>query len=75
MKPPQDFQTTSLIFLATVFLFGVRRLDGEGRRFVPASFDLGVNERKKYDIVVARDRRADDVKLERLRVLDRASRL
>jgi hypothetical protein len=72
MKPPEDFQTPSLIFLAAVFLLGVGRLDGEWRRFVPASFDFGVNKRQKYTIVVAGDRRADDVKLERLRVLDGA---
>src|SRR5262249_40312422 len=53
VKPLEDFQTTSLIFFAAVFLLGIGRLDLERRRLVPASFDFGVNEGQKYGMIVA----------------------
>jgi hypothetical protein len=75
MKPLENLQAASLILLAAVFLSGVGRRDGERRRFIPASFDFGVHERQKYLVVIVRNWRADDVELERLRVLNREARV
>jgi hypothetical protein len=62
MKPLEDFQTPSLVFLA--------RLDLKRRRFIPAAFDFGVNERQKHLMAIAGNRRADSVESEWLRVLN-----
>src|SRR4051794_21001076 len=75
VKPAEDFQTASLILLASVSLLGVGRHDLERRCLVPTPFHLGVHERQEHFVVVARNWRADDVELERLRVLNRAGRL
>jgi hypothetical protein len=60
-----------LIFLATVFLLGIGRLDGKRWCLVPATFDFGTNEREEHLVVVGGDSRADNVELERLRVFNR----
>src|SRR5579883_2187533 len=73
MKPPQDFQAPSLIPFAAVCLLGVGWHDLEGRRLVPAAFDFGVHEHQENLVVVTRNRRANDVELEWLRVLNRAN--